>query len=305
MAVRFVLVALVACLGLNLDSNPNHDAATRGDAQLREPTTVTWIRERIRRVEQAIADASARPIRTEPLTLAPARRTIGVAATGLAWPNLLADGIGPFGKTNATVMIDRIESAPATAIAAIESVELPIEPALDLDSKFSDAVAQIKYVFEHDLASLVYGTRSSGVTTRIEPELVTQVEQAPEVAPAAEAVNVSAAPAAETAMIEAELEPFDATESLVDALELNARHDGVEDVTAEPAAPVEVATELQPVEAPVAEPVAAPASAAAPLGRFANALRLTGQACAAWADLIEGEAPDALTSRLADEHAVR
>jgi hypothetical protein len=71
-----------------------------------------------------------------------------------------------------------------------------------------------------------------------------------------------------------------------------------------------IATEaLEPEPAPVAESegdvAGEPVVQVAPLGRMARALRLTGEACAAWADLLEAEEAPAVSSRDAGDRAVR
>ncbi len=283
MALRMVLVTLVACLGLELDSDPNRECHARGARSVSvEPSTARWIRERVAQMERELRLRASAVTAPNPATPEPGYQLSGVAGTGLAWPGILAE-IG--GLTQ--------------PISLPISEELAVEPVLTVDAFRSPEVSLIEEVEESAQST----DNADALFTRVVTEIASQLR---------EQVR------AEQPLIEPDHEQ--ATSVAAQTVDNpDAQDTQPEDLGAiAPSAPFEDEVDLLPVaeaistssevtedSAGVQQDSGRSVEQPASMSRFVRALRLTGQACEAWADILETNSTPAVSSQAAADRTVR
>ncbi len=267
MALRIVLVALVACLGVEFDSNPNVATERTPGAKPEpvQPSTAIWIKKRLAAAERAFS------FRKPGEAAKPTIRALGVAGTSLGWPNILA----------AAAVIEPAKPAQVEEPAALNAV-VNQDAAFRVDATAIELVeATPNGTKERDIADALFDRVMRSVAREFDqPVVLDELEAAP-VEVAVEDAPVSPEPVA--AVDDPAREALEPEPGPVPDVEISPE-------------PVQVAVEPQVEVAP---------TDAAPLGRFSRALRLTGLACEAWADMLEGREPQAVTSHAEIDKALR
>jgi hypothetical protein len=308
MMIRLAIVGAVACLGLNLPYEPECAAL---------PPSVP---------ARAFADAKTAlglvdsPTESEPATACsvgpcrhalgedkerPIYHSLGVAGTSTAWPYLLSDAIRGLERPSGTIreLEELTEESPLEWKAdAARAAPLAIETSIELLDETAMATTQQDLQFSKIVAEMAARFREVWDTVAVSPvpgdapkphseEGVTSPDTA---------LHVEGAGIAGDADVEEGL-----------AFELNRAHDGINDepaiAEAEPAPPEAVSTmvEESPAMEPIPAPVEEPQQAASRSGRLSTALRLTGQAFQAWADVLDGNSGPAVSRGLSENSAVR
>lgn len=255
MALRIVLVALVACLGIDMDSDPHRAPEVKADGAKAPtiPSTAAWIKHRFEAAERALSFRKSGQSRPEPTVTA-----LGVGGTSLGWPNVLVAAVLPPAESSKPASAEALVAKVECGVVhpAAESV-IDVEVPLEIGSKERDiADALMKQVVE----AMAREFDAPVVLDEVDNPPVAVAQVQPEI-PVAEPVASAVEPVTEApVVVEADVE-----------------------ISAEPKSDEQ----------------------GAPLSGFSRALRLTGMACEAWADIIEGRPTATLTRQDSENSAVR